>query len=258
MTVLHKNQVQVRSYELSSGGDVNHAVYLQWFQEAAFDASAALGYDMKKYADLGAVWVMRGIDVEFREPARYQDTIEVSTWVSDFRRVRSHREYQARRASDGTLLACAHANWVYIDSTALAPRRIPAEAVELFAPDGRPALAPMEWPDLAAGEPLGHYEGERRVQDHELDNWMHHVNNAVYVNWIEQQAADAWRAWGRGSERLALRRHLIEYRQAALGGETLRLASDAARIGSRVHWGHRIWRGETLLLEARTLADIVI
>ncbi len=257
MTVLHKNTLQVRSYELNRFGSVNHAVYLQWFQEAAFDASAALGYDMKAYADLGAAWVMRGIDVEFLEEAHYQDHVEVTTWVSDFRRVRSHREYQARRVRDGELLARAHADWVFIDSTSFALRRVPAEAVELFAPDGRPALEPLEWPAATAGESLGHFEETRRVQDAELDNWMRHVNNSVYVNWIEQQAVDAWRAW-RTPGKLNLRRHLIEFRQAAMENETLRLVSDAARLDGRIFWTHRIHRDDVILLEARSAGDIVL
>lgn len=258
MTVLHKNKLQVRSYELNSSGVVNHAVYLQWFQEVAFDASAALGYDMKAYADLNAAWVMRGIDVEFLQPAHYQENIEVTTWVSDFRRVRSHREYEARRASDGALLTRAHADWVFIDSTTFALRRVPAEAVALFAPDGRPAVEPMQWPDPAAGQALGHFEEARRVQKHELDNWMHHVNNSVYVNWIEQQAGDAWRAWGLASGSLNLQRHLIEYRQAALENETLQLVSDAARLDRRIIWNHRILRGDAVLIEARSIGEITL
>ncbi|MDE3091767.1 MAG: hypothetical protein KGJ80_20535, partial [Chloroflexota bacterium] len=229
-----------------------HAVFLQWFQETAFDASAALGYDMKMYEQLGAAWVMRSIDVEFLLPAHYQEQIEIRTWVSDFHRVRSHREYEARRASDQALLARARADWVFLDAKTFALRRVPAEAVARFAPNGQPALAPIDWDNFAAGAPLGHFQATRRVQQYELD-WMQHVNNTVYLNWIEQQAHDAWRAWGNDMALPNQQRHLIEYRQPAQSDDLLHLVSDAARVGTQIVWQHRILRGETLLVQARSL-----
>lgn len=252
MGAIYKKNLRVRSYELRSDGSVGHAVFMQWFQEAAFEASASRGFGIEKYDEMGATWVMRGVDVEFLEPAHYLEEIQVSTWISDFQRVRSHREYEARRASDRALLARARVDWVFLDATTLALRRIPAEMSALFELNEQPALEPMVWPDLAAGEALGHFETTRRVQQHELDQ-MQHVNNAMYVNWIEQQAHDAWRAWGKDPAALNLQRHHIEYRQAAVGDDALLLISDAARVGAQIVWRHRILRGETLLIEARSL-----
>ncbi len=253
MAVIHTMNLQVRSSELNRAGEVNHAVFLQWFQEAAFEASAALGYDMKRYDEMGAAWVMREIDIEFLNAAHYQDQIEISTWVSDFHRVRSHREYEARRASDQTLLVAARVDWVFLDSTTLALRRVPPEMGARFEPNGQAALEPIVWHPVTAGEALGHFETTRRVQQYEID-WMQHVNNTVYVNWIEQQAHDAWRAWGKDSAALNLQRHSIEYRQAAKDDDALRLVSDAARVDAQVVWQHRILRGDTVLIQAKSLS----
>jgi acyl-CoA thioester hydrolase len=253
MAFIYQKNLHVRSYELNRAGEVNHAVFLQWFQEAAFEASAARGFGMNAYDAMGAAWVMREIDVEFQDAAHYQDQIEISTWVSDFQRVRSHREYQARRASDRALLAIARVDWVFLDSTTLALRRVPPEMGARFEPNGQAALEPIVWHPVTAGEALGHFESTRRVQQYELDR-MQHVNNTVYVNWIEQQAHDAWRAWGKDSAALNLQRHLIEYRQAAKDDDALQLVSDAARVGAQVVWQHRIRRGDTLLIEAKSLS----
>ncbi|HEX7587793.1 MAG TPA: acyl-CoA thioesterase [Anaerolineae bacterium] len=253
MTGIYNKTLTVRSYELKSDGGVGHAVFLQWFQEAAFEASASRGFGMKEYNEMGAAWVMRGVDVEFLESARYLEEIEISTWVSDLHRVRSHREYEARRAIDRFLLARARVDWVFLDATTLALRRVPTEMGKLFEPNGRPALVPITWPDLTAGKPLGHFENTRRVQQYELDQ-MQHVNNSVYVNWIEQHAQDAWGAWGQDAAKLTLVRHNIEYRQAALRNDSLLLLSDATRIDERIIWRNRILRGETPLVEAWSLS----
>ncbi len=125
----------------------------------------------------------------------------------------------------------------------------------LFEPNGQAALGPIDWRDPTTGEPLGHFESTRRVQQYELDR-MRHVNNTVYVNWIEQQAHDAWRAWGKDAAALNLQRHSIEYRQAAKGDDGLKLVSDAAQVDTRVVWRHRIFHDETLLVEARSLSAL--
>jgi len=253
MTAIFKKTLNVRSYELRSDGAVGHAVFLQWFQEAAFEASAAGGFGMKEYNDMGAAWVMRGVDVEFLGAAHYLEEIEISTWVSDLHRVRSHREYQAHRASDHALLARARVDWVFLDLATFAPRRVPSALEALVEPKGLPALAAIHWPDLTTGKALGHFEATRRVQMYELDQ-MQHVNNAVYVNWIEQQAQDAWNSWGQAAAELSLSRHNIEYRQAAVGNDALILLSDATRVDAGIVWRNLIFRGETLLVEASSLS----
>jgi acyl-CoA thioester hydrolase len=253
MTALYTKTLSVRSYELRSDGAVGHAVFLQWFQETAFEASASRGFGMKEYDEMNAAWVMRGIDVEFLGPARYLEEIEISTWVSDLHRVRSHREYQAHRATDHALLARARVDWVFLDATTFVLRRVPTEMSTLFEPNEELALVPVNWPDISAGKPLGHFETTRRVQVYELDQ-MQHVNNSVYVNWIEQQALDAWNSWGHTGTELNLSRHNIEYRQAAVGNDTLLLVSDAVRVDERIVWRTRILRGETLLIEASSMS----
>lgn len=254
MTARYTKTLTVRSYELRSDGNVGHAVFLQWFQETAFEASASRGFGMKEYDEMEAVWIMRGIDVEFLVPARYLEEVEISTWVSDFHRVRSHREYQAHSATGHVLLARARVDWVYLDATTFVPRRIPAAMSNLFEPNQELALVPVKWPDLSTGKSLGHFETTRRVQGYELDQ-MQHVNNSIYVNWIEQQELDAWNSWGHAASELSLTRHNIEYRQPAVENDELLLVSDAARVDARTVWRNRILRGETLLVEATSLSN---
>ena len=253
MSPIYKKSLTVRSYELRSDGAVGHAVFLQWFQEAAFEASAAGGFGIKQYDAMGAAWVMRSIDVEFLGSPHYLEEIEISTWVSDLHRVRSHREYEAYRASDHTLLARARVDWVFLDLTTYAPRRVLPAMRTLLEPGGQSALAAIHWPDLTTGKSLGHFEATRRVQVYELDQ-MQHVNNAVYVNWIEQQEQDAWGTWGQADAELNISRHNIEYRQAAVGNDSLLLVSDAARVDAGIIWRNLILRGETLLVEASSLS----
>ncbi len=239
---------RVRMYELGDDGRIGHGVFLQWFEEAAIQASAAAGYGLAAYEELQGAWVMRDIDVEFLDSPRYDEEVNVTTWVSDFRRVRSHREYVARRTVDQAVLARGRAEWVFLDTRTLMPRRLSAEMVAQFDANGIAALEPVEWPASNDGESLGQLETAHGVLHREIDQ-MHHVNNVIYVEWIEQQMIDAAKAWKLDGA-AAPRRHYVQYRQAAQEGDTLRLTSQAVRCTIGVVWQHLILRGDTVLVQA--------
>jgi acyl-CoA thioester hydrolase len=98
-----------------------HANYLRYMQEAAFDASAAVGYDKARYDALGTLWLAHETEIEYFLPIHYGDAVEIKTWVGDFRRVRSRRFYEFRRAGADELLARASTDWVYLDANSLRP-----------------------------------------------------------------------------------------------------------------------------------------
>lgn len=241
-----------RAYELGDGGQISHTVFVQWFEEAAIQASAAAGYGLAEYDALGAVWIMRDIDAEFVGSVRYGEPVAVTTWVSDFKRVQSHREYEARHAATGALLARARTYWVFWDVNRMMPRRLEPDMLTRFTANGRAALDASDWSAMATGEPAGSYEATRRVQHDEIDQ-MRHVNNAVYLRWIEQQCRDAWRAWGREPGEIDLKRHYIQFRQAAQDGDSLRLVSTAENDGMAVVWKHSIFRDDKVLAGARSM-----
>ena len=88
----HESTFRVRHYECDAYGHVNNANYLRYTQEAAFEASAAAGYDVARYQGLNRIWYVRGSDITFLRPMAYGDIGEhVKTWVSDFRRIHCHR-----------------------------------------------------------------------------------------------------------------------------------------------------------------------
>ncbi len=175
MTRIYRRRYRVRGYEVDASSRVHDSVYLNYIQQAAFEASADVGYDTRRYDALGTIWVIRQQNIVYLTPLGYSDEVELTTWVSDFRRVRSHREYELRRVSNQELVAVAQADWVYIDVVTLFPRRIPPDAVEKFQANGRRALdsAPPSEPAAPVdGRPFLY---RHRVKAYELDN-LRHVN----------------------------------------------------------------------------------
>jgi acyl-CoA thioester hydrolase len=269
--MIHVRTFRVRHYECDAYGHLNQATYLRYMQEAAFDASAAAGYDLARYEVIGRHWLARETEIEYLRPLRYGDSVQVKTWVADFRRVRSRRAYEFRRfdpstrlrAGSGELVARAHTDWVFLDSATLRPVPIPREMMVAFFPDGLPEPAPPRprFPS-APPPPPGVFRLRRRVEWRDID-LAQHVNNAVYLSYLEDcgvqvAVAHGWpmsRMKGEGFAIVA-RRHRIEYQQPAVLDDELELAtwlSDVKRATVVRHYTVTRLSDGVLLVRARTL-----
>lgn len=236
-------QFEVRSYDLNSHSHVDTASYHQYLEEGATRASADAGFTYDWYFTHRHSWVVRKLQVRYLRPLRYGDAVTLRTWVSDVRRIYSHREYDLRRTDDGSPVLRARAKWVYVNLDTLRPARIPDQAEVAFQPTG-------ELPDmhvhlrqprlLEANRPV---TCERRVQHYELDP-TGHANNAMYINWFEQAQADALATMGWPLARLDAEGLIccpvardVEYFQSALDGMPLRFSSrPVVASGARVVW----------------------
>jgi acyl-CoA thioester hydrolase len=248
---------RVRHYELDAFNHVNNAVYANYMQEAAIEASTAAGYSPSWYREQGTSWFIRQLSIRYYLQAAYGDELDVTTWVSDMRRVASNREYKITRASDGAQVARARVNWVYIDLKTGQPLRIPKEFEKDFEPSGEFEELGIRMAKPAAPEKAYRYRTQRRVQIHEVDT-AQHVNNAVYLHWITQAYFDAIRAAGHPVESLhndwlvVQGGHEIEYFEPAFDNDQIEIISWIAEMGKvRGAWIHEIYNAATGKLLAR-------
>jgi acyl-CoA thioester hydrolase len=247
---------------MDAASHVHDSVFLKYMQQAAVEASADAGYDTRRYDKLGTIWVIRRQTIAYLAPLTFGDIVEVTTWVSDMRRVRSHREYELRLVSDGRLVAIAQVDWVYINTTTLFPRRIPAELSEVFLPNGRSALGsapPLELSEMVEGRVFVY---PHRAKSYELDN-LRHVNNANHLNWLNQARFDALADVGLAlnvdsgqlygvAAVLSPVRYEIEYFAPVMAGDTVEVLSRVVQVGAtQMTWSHQICRGDERLVEAK-------
>ncbi len=258
MTRVFTWRLRVRTYELDGLGHVNNASYARYLEEAATRASGDAGYDYRWYETHGTVWVVRKLYLRYHAPALYGDELEITTWVADFGRVQSHRDYEIRRVRDGELAVRARANWVYVDRATQRPLRIPEEMRAAFD-------SANETPDLGTRVPHaerfegGHrYRHQRRVQRYELDS-LGHVNHAMYLNWIEQAVFEACACAGYTPARMREEgffivngAHEIEYFHSAVDGDPVEIISQPVELGGvRGAWEQEVRHAETGDLLAR-------
>lgn len=127
-----ETRFRVRSYELDSFGHVNHAVFLNWFEQARFDAFADSGFPIPEIqAAGGGIYVVR-LEVEYLKEARLGDEILVRTWGGEAGRTSATFHHEASPiGSPGVVTARAAVRGVFVGPNRR-PARIPQEFLVAF------------------------------------------------------------------------------------------------------------------------------
>lgn len=189
----HVSRFRVELFDVNAFGELSSVSLLRFLQQAASDASAALGFDVEWYESHGSAWLIRHTAVEVLELPLYRQEVAIWTWVSDLRRVRSQREYEVRREKDGRPLAHGFSDWVYVDLGRGAPIQPPPELSQALMPHG---VVTRHRPPRDRSAPPPHaFATRRRVELADLDS-VAHVNNARYAAYVEEDLWDALAAHG--------------------------------------------------------------
>ncbi|MEO8893381.1 MAG: thioesterase family protein [Coleofasciculaceae cyanobacterium] len=135
-----KIHLRVRYHEMDALGHVNNAVYQHYLEQAAVEHSEHLGFNQKQCEELGGVFVMRKIEINYLRPAAAGDTLEVTTWLQTMRGPRAVRCYEIRQQGDEQILVTAEALWVWVDIKTMRPKAIPHPLIEAFEQANSPNM----------------------------------------------------------------------------------------------------------------------
>lgn len=122
--------VEVRYIETDQMGHVHHANYIAWFELARTKLCADCGFPYAGIEQMGYLLVVTGVEVRYRRPAHYGDTVQVTTWVARLASRQMRFAYEVRR--DGELLATGGTEHIWVERTSRRPVRLPAALVEPF------------------------------------------------------------------------------------------------------------------------------
>jgi acyl-CoA thioesterase FadM len=178
---------RVRFDEAGPNGLARTSTLLRYAQDVAWRHSEDLGFDRDWYRARGVGWVVRAVELEIHAPIPMGRTLLVSTAVVGHRRIWARRLGESR-LEDGRLAARVTTDWVLLDGRNRIVR-IPDDFGVVFVnpevQDEILRVPPPEGP-LAHGLAL-------QVRPRDLDP-LDHVNNAVYVDWLDEALEDAgWR-----------------------------------------------------------------
>ncbi|MGD2069526.1 MAG: thioesterase family protein [Gemmatimonadota bacterium] len=136
------SRFRARSYELDSFGHVNHAVFLNWFEQARFETLEAAGHPADELvADGWAVVVVR-VEVDYRAEVLLGDDVVIRTRLAEARGTSMTLVQRAVRGERGEEEAVAEARVVAVWMKDGRPTRIPDDVrAALGAPPRRAGRA---------------------------------------------------------------------------------------------------------------------
>lgn len=234
---------RVRFDEAGPDGLLRTSALLRYAQDVAWRHSERLGFDRAWYQERGLGWVVRGVALELAAPIPLGTTLRVSTAVVGHRRIWARRLGECRFA-DGGLAARVTTDWVLLDGRGRVVRIPDDFGVAFTNPEVQSEIlrVPPEAGDPAARQRI-------TVRPSDLDP-LDHVNNAVYVDWLEEAVAASGLAGGPSGPASGTLR--IEYLASAARDDEIRIDL----FGSPEAWRARIARvdGAELVRAARDLS----
>jgi acyl-CoA thioester hydrolase len=107
-----ETQIRVRYAETDRMGLLHHANYLVYFEQARTDLLRQLGGNYKEMEDQGFFLVITKVEVKYKSPAYYDDTLTIRTTVTRTSPIRLEHKYEVFSpsgklcAEGATTLAC--------------------------------------------------------------------------------------------------------------------------------------------------------
>lgn len=177
---IHKRIFQLKSYEVDNNLKLKLNVIFQWFSEIAWEHAKALGVGFEELNDIDKFWVLNSVNVEINNLPSWQETVVLETWPSGISGIQYTREFKIYDANNN-LLVGASSSWVIIDKKSFRPI-LPIEFSYLENICNEKATENL-LKKIPNAKDLSFVKKELANY---TDIDMHqHVNNAVYVAWIE-------------------------------------------------------------------------
>ena len=123
--------VRVRYAETDTMGVVYYANYFVWFEVGRTELLREHGWSYREMEHAGFALPVIEAHCEYRQPARYDDTLEIRTTGSMLSPVRVRFTYEVVRAADAAPIATGHTTHATIDRAGK-PCRLPGRVRALF------------------------------------------------------------------------------------------------------------------------------
>ncbi len=124
--------IRVRYAETDQMGVVYHSNYFVWFEVGRVELMRQLGFTYKDMErEDGCYIAVVDARCRYKAPARYDDEVIIRTHLQNVRESLIQFQYEAVRASDGTILAEGETTHIVIDADMMR-RSIPEKYMTVF------------------------------------------------------------------------------------------------------------------------------
>jgi acyl-CoA thioester hydrolase len=111
---------------------VSNVEYVRWLDRVAELHADSLGYTRKWLLEQGIMWFVARHEIDYLAEVWLDDELVIATWVRDFKRVKSWRDYAIVRPRDGAVVCRAATLWVLVNLETRRPTRISQEMIDRF------------------------------------------------------------------------------------------------------------------------------
>ncbi len=176
---IYSEKSRIKSYHVDRDGKLSTVQVFNFLQEAAFRHSVIGKFGQPDLDELGLVWVLSRMKVEFYTEALLGEEVEINSWVRSINGALSERDFEIFK--NGTLLIRATSLWVCLDMKSLKPTRIPPVICDkmVVLNSDSVSLSTAKIPSLQGVVPSSTYV----VQPSDID-MVNHTNNVVYLRII--------------------------------------------------------------------------
>jgi acyl-CoA thioester hydrolase len=122
--------IEVRYAETDQMGVAHHANYVVWFELARTRLCAMSGFHYADIERMGYLLMVTGVEIRYRQPARYGDTVRVVCWNERLGSRGLRFSYEVFKQDE--LLATGATEHVWVEAATGRPCRTPEPLREPF------------------------------------------------------------------------------------------------------------------------------
>lgn len=130
--IIYNYQHRVRYRECDPMGVVYHAHYLDYFEAARTEALRDMGIVYKELEEQGIQMPTTDLSVQYKQPARYDDLLEIRVIQHKKPGARIRIDYEVRRVGEETILTTGHVTLCFLDVKRKRPVPAPSQFDEVF------------------------------------------------------------------------------------------------------------------------------
>jgi 4-hydroxybenzoyl-CoA thioesterase/acyl-CoA thioester hydrolase len=118
--------------DTDAGGIVYYVNYLKYFERTRTEYLRSLGFDHYLTSPDPVLFVVRHVNIDYKQPARLDDQLTVTAEISKIGRASLF--FSQRIIRDGVIIAVGHVEVACVDRQHLKPRALPTTLSDLLTP----------------------------------------------------------------------------------------------------------------------------
>jgi acyl-CoA thioester hydrolase len=124
--------IRVYYEDTDCGGVVYYANYLRYFERARTEFLRERGLEVARFAEVGILFVVAHVEITYRNPARYNDLLEIETWISPASRASFIFSHRIQLQGTDRLIVEGQSQMVCVDASGK-PRRLPDDLQQVLS-----------------------------------------------------------------------------------------------------------------------------